>query len=183
MKKQHIVFALSFAVFLLGASCAKYESYKSEKDIEEDKKRNSVLTELLPKAQEYANLSFPMQEQKSPVLKLKIALVANIYGEEMDFAIKGYLESNGNDDPKANLIGLNIGQLAASPAEVKTVVRVKCEKGKPIGEYRDSRFSSVPLIYYSSVCELTVFDMEAKTTIFRKSYVNSKQAKVFEDLM
>jgi hypothetical protein len=183
MKIHTSFFVLLIAVCLIAVSCAKYESYKSEKDIEDDKKRNSVLTALLPKAQEYANLSFPVQEQKTPVLKLKIALVANIYGETTDFAIKGFRESNGNEDPKAKLVGLNIGQLATAPDEVKTVVRVKCDKGKPLGEYRDSRFSSVPFTYYSSVCELTIFDMEAKATIFRKSYENSKQAKIFDDLM
>lgn len=183
MKKNNVLIALMSAVFLFGASCAKYESYKSEKDIQEDKKRESVLKELLPKAQEYANLSFPMQEQKAPVLKLQIALVANIYGEKTDFAIKGFSDSNGNEDPKAKLVGLNIGQLATSPDEVKTVVRVKCDKGKPLGKYEDSRFSGFPFTYYSSVCELTVFDMEAKTTIFRKNYENSKPAKIFDDLM
>lgn len=183
MKKNNVRIAAFISVCLLAASCAKYESYKSEKDIEEDKKRNSVLKELLPKAQEYANLSFPAQEQAAPVLKLKIALVANTYGETADFEIKGYSKSNGNDDPKAKLLGLNIGQLAASPDEVKTVVRVKCEKGKEVGEYKDSRFTGFPFKYYSSVCELTVMDLAEKKTTFRKKYENNKPAKIFEDLM
>lgn len=183
MKKHYVRIASFIAVCVLASSCAKYESYKSEEAIKEEKKRDSVMKELLPKAQEYANLSFPAEQQAAPVLKLKIALVTNVDGETTDLEIKGYGKSNGNPDPKARLLGLNPGQLAASPDEVKTVVRVKCEKGKPVGKYEDSRFTGFPFTYYSSVCELAVMDLEAKKTTFGKKYENSKQAKDFSDLV
>jgi hypothetical protein len=169
---------LSLCLVLGGCQSA---DHPSEAYLKEQEKKQLVKEKLLPKAEEYANLSYPVKEERDPTIKGRVVLVSNIYGESPRYEIKGYKQWSGADDPKVYSYGVSTS--ASTPEEVKTVVRVKCDKGKELGTVQNTKYTMLTESYYSSVCEVLVADMDARTIIARKTFENAKPVNTVVNLM
>jgi hypothetical protein len=181
-----IIRSLSFAGLVISVSIAlggcQRESGLSESAIKESEKKEAIKNRLLVKAEEYANLSYPVKEEKAPSIKGKVTIVSNIHGqigkyEWRGYEIQGYKSWSGAEDASyTELYGFNQSDLATSPEEIKTLIQIKCDKGKELGtiEKIGGGFTDR---YYSSVCNVSVIDMDAQKVIARKTFGNDTPQK------
>ena len=181
-----IIRSLSFAglfilVSVVLAGC-NGDTGLSESAIKEKEKKEDIKNRLLVKAEEYANLSYPVKEEKTPTVKGKVTIVSNIHGqvgkyEWRGYEIQGYKSWSGAEDASyTELYGFNQGDLAISPEEMKTLIQIKCAKGKELGTIGERGISySQP--YYSSVCKVSVIDIDAQKVIAGKTFENAAPQK------
>ncbi len=154
----------------------------TEVAIKENEKKEAIKNKLLIKAEEYAALSYPVKAEPAPSIKSKVVIVSNIHGrighyQWRGYEIQGYASWSGADDEsETELYGFYQKDLATSPEEVKTLIQVKCDKGKEVGMFEDLQ-ASFPYPYYSSVCKVSVIDMEAQKIIAQKTFENAAAQK------
>ena len=160
----------------------KSETGLSESAIKEAEKKEDIKNRLLVKAEEYANLSYPVKEEKAPSIKYKVTIVSNIHGQIGHYEwrgseIQGYKSWSGAEDASyTELYGFNQRDLATSPEEVKTLIQIKCDKGRELGQIEEIG-SPATYRYYSSVCKVSVIDMYAQKVIARKTFENAAPQK------
>ena len=178
--------SLGFAGLIISVSVAlggcKRDTGLSESAIKEADKKEDIKDRLLVKAEEYANLSYPVKEEKAPSIKGKVAIVSNIYGQVghykwRGYEIQGYKSWSGAEDASyTDMYGFNQSDLATSPEEVKTLIQIKCDKGKQLGQLEGIGTSYV-YPYYASVCKVSVMNMDAQKVIASKTFENAAPQK------
>ena len=154
----------------------------SESAIKEADKKENIKNRLLVKAEEYANLSHPVKEEKAPSIKGKVTIVSNVHGqighyEWRGYEIQGYKSWSGAEDASyTELYGFNQRDLATSPEEVKTLIQIKCDKGKELGQIEEIG-TPFTYRYYSIVCKVSIIDMDAQRAIASKTFENATPQK------
>lgn len=177
---------LVLSLFVAMCGCQR-GSGLTEAGIKEEEKKKAIKDELLVKAEEYANLSYPLKAEPAPTIKGKVVIVSNIHGrvgryEWRPYEIQGYKEWSGAEDEReTELYGFYQADLATSPEEVTTLIQIKCDKGKEVGRLEEIQISfTYP--YYASVCNVSVIDMDTQKVIAQKTFVNDRPVKTTSDV-
>jgi hypothetical protein len=181
-----IMRSLSFAGLVISVSVAVGGCVSSsslpEGSIKELARKEEIKNRLLVKAEEYANLSYPLDEEKAPTIKGKVVIVSNIHGqvghyEWRGYEIQGYKSWSGAEDARfTDMYGFNQSDLATSPEEAKTLIQIKCDKGKAVGQIEEIG-TPFTYPYYSSVCKVSVSDMDAQKVFASKTFENAAPQK------
>lgn len=125
------------------------------------------------KADEIGNTPTTIALDSKAVIKGKLAIVNKKYDFSEDFYIEGF-DVYGTafaTDYDLERWGVSKDELAAKPDEIDTLVRIKCKRGKRIGQYT-SGGESIPA--YAMVCDVALIDFRSAVVFAQKTFTNSK---------
>jgi hypothetical protein len=125
------------------------------------------------KANELGNTTTSIALDPKAPIKGKLAIVNKKYDFTEDFYIEGfdvYMTSFASDYDLERW-GIKKEELAATPDEIDTLVRIKCKRGKKIGSY-SSGGTSIPA--YAMVCGVEMIDHKTATVFAQKTFTNNE---------
>jgi hypothetical protein len=122
---------------------------------------------LITKAQELAEATFPLKLNPKAKAKGKILMIAR--SEFKSVAIKGF-DFNGDDYYQFDLdtFGLKKETLAVKPDEIETVILKTCDKGKQIGQYAMSDGKKIPA--FALDCKVSIIDYRIPAIVAEKKF-------------
>lgn len=132
---------------------------------------------LIAKAKEIAEASFPLKLNPKAKAKGKIVMIAR--SEFKSVAIKGF-DFNGEDYYQSDLdtFGLKKETLAVKPDEIETVILKACDKGKQIGQYALSDGKRIPA--FALDCKVSIIDYRNSTIVAEKKFPSKG---MYDDIM
>ena len=172
-------------VLLFGASCGKIisgisggssrTSTNSNSNTESSNTVNSSSSsssfdsakyqELLNKANEIRDTSLPLKPDPKAVIKGKVLLVKNLEA------------GSGKYDQ-----GISDFRRASNLAELESVIRIMCSKGKFLGDFREVSYDARQTAKaYGINCQVSLIDYSSKTIVAQKSFSNNEKVEVISD--
>jgi hypothetical protein len=132
---------------------------------------------LIAKAKEIAETSFPMKLDSKAKLKGRILMIAR--SEFKSVAVKGF-DFNGDDYYQFDLdtFGLKKETLAVKPEEIETVILKACDKGKQIGQYAMSGGKKIPA--FALDCKVSIIDYRISAVVAEKKFPSKG---MYDDIM
>lgn len=109
--------------------------------------------------EELSTLTAPLKIAQKPYLKGKVVVFDGSYMRNSKFGIAENIQAKSAD-------------------EVQTVVQIKCEIGKKIGEFTTFSDESIRIPAYGKTCKVTVIDKTIPATIAQKNFVNNKMPEM-----
>ena len=172
-------------VLLFGASCGKIissisggsssTSTNSNSNMESSNTVNSSSSsssfdsakyqELLDKANEIRDTPMPLKPDLKAVIKGKVLLVKNSEAgsEKYDQGISDFRK-------------------ASNLAELESVIRVMCSKGKFLGDFREVSYDARQTAKaYGIDCQVSLIDYASKTVVAQKSFSNNEKVEAISD--
>lgn len=125
------------------------------------------------KATEIGNTPTTVALDSKAAIRGKIAIVNRKYDFTEDFYIEGF-NAYGTafaTDYDLDRWGIKKEEIAATPDEIDTLVRIKCKRGKKIGQY-GSGGTSIPA--YAIVCDVALIDFKSAVVFAQKTFTNSE---------
>jgi hypothetical protein len=122
---------------------------------------------LIAKAKEIAEVSFPLKLDPKAKAKGKILVIAR--SEFKSVGVKGF-DYNGDDYYQFDLdtFGLKKETLAVKPEEIETVILKACDKGKQIGQYAISGGKKIPA--FALDCKVSIIDYRIPAVVAEKKF-------------
>jgi hypothetical protein len=132
---------------------------------------------LIAKAKEIAETSFPLKLNPKAKAKGKILMIAR--SEFKSVGVKGF-DFNGDDYYQFDLdtFGLKKENLAVKPDEIETVILKTCDKGKQIGQYAMSGGKKIPA--YALDCKVSIIDYRLPAVVAEKKFPSQG---MYDDIM
>ena len=120
---------------------------------------------LIAKAKEIAETSFPLKLNPKAKMKGKILMIER--SQFHSVGIKGF-DYKGDDFYQLDLdaFGLKKEDLAIKPEEIETAILKACDKGKQIGQYAMSDGKKIPA--FALDCKVSIIDYRNSTIVAEK---------------
>jgi hypothetical protein len=132
---------------------------------------------LIAKAKEIAEASFPLKLDSKAKAKGKILMIAR--SEFKSVGVKGF-DFNGEDYYQSDLdtFGLKKETLAVKPDEIETVILKTCDKGKQIGQYAMS--DGKKILAFALDCKVSIIDYRIPAIVAEKKFPSKG---MYDDIM
>ena len=122
---------------------------------------------LIAKAKEIAETSFPLKLNPKAKVKGKILMIER--SQSHSVGIKGF-NFKGDDYYQLDLdaFGLKTEDLAIKPEEIETAILKTCYKGKQIGQYAMTDGRKIPA--FALDCKVSIVDYRNSTIVAEKKF-------------